>query len=75
MEKNVKCVEEFVAVRKIAGINADGLVTVELVDGTEIGVALGPGRYMSLVVPDDVRAAKAVYENDSGALKGFEIVR
>lgn len=75
MEKNVECVKEFVAIKKITGIDAAGLVTVELVDGTEIGVALGPDRYMSLVVPDDVRAATAVYENGSGALKGFEIVR
>ena len=74
MENTVNNVEQFVAVKKTAGVDDRGLVQLELTDGTVIGV----GSYMNMIIchyPDGVYEASPVWKTGTNILTGFMLTR
>lgn len=65
---------ETIGIKKITGITENGLVKIELVDGTTIGLAFHPTEpdWIKTVHPQNLTAAP-VFEN--GILKGFSLRR
>lgn len=75
MENTVNTVEQFVAVKKMAGVDDRGLVQLELTDGTVIGVGFG---YMNMIIchyPDGIYEANPVWKTGTNILTGFMLTR
>lgn len=71
MEKRVETVKEFVAVKRITGVDDDGRVQIELVDGTMIAMTYIK-EYPVFIYPA-YTYGHAVF--NGAVLKGFEIER
>lgn len=74
MEKTVNNAERFVKITKITGITEDGVINLEMVDGSTFGVAFAPDcESVHIFPPKGVVIKRPVFDYDSGAVRGFAI--
>lgn len=73
MEKTVNNVEQFVKIRKITGVGEDGVINLEMTDGSIYGAAFVPDSGVQIFPPKGVKITRSVFDYDSGAVRGFAI--
>lgn len=74
MEKTVNNVEQFVKIKKIANVDEDGVINLEMTDGSIFGVAFAPDcESVHIFPPKGVVIKRPVFDYDSGAVRGFAI--
>lgn len=74
MEKTVNNVEEFVKIKRIANVDEDGVINLEMADGRTFGVFFAPDcESVHVFPPKGVVVKRTVFDFDSGVVRGFTI--
>lgn len=77
MENTVNTVERIVRIKKITGVDDDGVIGVEMTDGSVYGLAFAGDKQGGLGVqafpPKGVKIQRPIFDHASGAFRGFAI--
>lgn len=73
MEKTANNVEQFVKIKGITGITENGVIKLEMTDGSVYGAAFVPDNGVKIFPPQGVTIKRPVFDYDSGAVRGFAI--
>lgn len=73
MEKTVNNVEQFVKIRKITGVTENGVIKLEMTDGSIYGAVFVPDNGVKIFPPKGVKIERPVFDYDSVAVRGFAI--
>lgn len=74
MEKTVNNVEQFVKIKRIANVDENGVINLEMVDGSTFGVCFDPeSEIVHTFPPQGVKIVRPLFEHGTGPVEGFTI--